>query len=43
MKIEGELDDFLIPHPIFIKPDLLTDEEAAKELRKLYEHIKGEL
>lgn len=43
LKIEGELDDFLIPHPIFIKPDLLTDEEAAKELRKLYEHIKGEL
>ncbi len=44
LKIEGELDDFLIPNPIFIKQNLSTDEQAATELRKLYEHIsKGVL
>ena len=43
LKIEGELDDFLIPNPIFIKQNLSTDVEAAKELRTLYEHIKGVL
>ena len=43
LKIEGELDDFLIPNPIFIKQNLSTDLEAAAELRKLYEHIRGVL